>query len=123
MKNGRIKEGTDIRWYLNARLHREDGPAIERADGSKEWYLNDQLHREDGPAVETADGSKLWYLNDQLHREDGPAVERADGSKAWYLNGIEYTEQEFNQWLEKKALNEKLQTTLAPKPIIKRSKL
>ena len=30
---------------------------------TKEWYLNDQLHREDGPAVDGADGSKAWYLN------------------------------------------------------------
>ena len=59
--------------------HREDGPAIEFADGSKSWYLNNQLHREDGPAIEYADGTKFWYLNDQLHREDGPAIEYADG--------------------------------------------
>ena len=34
-----------------------------RADGTKEWYLNDKLHREDGPAREYANGSKYWYLN------------------------------------------------------------
>ena len=28
------------RWYLNGKLHREDGPAIEWSDGTKEWYLN-----------------------------------------------------------------------------------
>ena len=33
------------------------------ADGDKEWYLNDKLHREDGPAREWADGTKSWYLN------------------------------------------------------------
>jgi hypothetical protein len=27
-------------WYLNGELHREDGPAIERANGTKAWYLN-----------------------------------------------------------------------------------
>ena len=27
-------------WYLNSKLHREDGPAIERDDGYKEWVLN-----------------------------------------------------------------------------------
>ena len=51
--------------------------------GTKEWYLNGQRHREDGPAVEYANGDKYWYLNGQLHREDGPAVEKADGSKLW----------------------------------------
>ncbi len=32
----------------------------EYTSGTKEWYLNDELHREDGPAVEDADGSKEW---------------------------------------------------------------
>jgi hypothetical protein len=53
-------------WYLNGKLHREDGPAIEHADGRKCWYLNGLRHRVDGPAVESADGSKCWYLNDEM---------------------------------------------------------
>ena len=65
------------------------------ADGTKFWYLNGKLHREDGPAIEYPDGSKLWYLNGKPHREDGPAVELANGSKAWFLNDVEYTEEEF----------------------------
>jgi antitoxin component YwqK of YwqJK toxin-antitoxin module len=83
-------------WYLNGKLHREDGPASEYANGSKEWYLNGKPHREDGPAAEYADGSKSWYRNDKLHREDGPAIEWPDGSKEWYLNGKRLTEEEFN---------------------------
>ena len=35
-------------------------------NGDKYWYRNDQLHREDGPAVERADGDKEWWLNGQL---------------------------------------------------------
>ena len=31
--------------------------------GNKGWYLNGHLHREDGPAVEWADGSKRWLLH------------------------------------------------------------
>lgn len=33
--------------YRNSKgeLHREDGPAVEEADGTKKWYLNGQLHR------------------------------------------------------------------------------
>ena len=27
-------------WYLDGKFHREDGPAIEYADGYKEWWLN-----------------------------------------------------------------------------------
>ena len=81
-------------WRLNGELHREDGPAVERANGDKYWYLNGKRHREDGPAVEYADGYKAWYLNDKQHREDGPAVELADGDKYWYLNGEEVTKEE-----------------------------
>jgi len=34
-------------------------------DGTREWYLNGKLHREDGPAFERPDGSRHWYLNDK----------------------------------------------------------
>ena len=84
-------------WYLNDKLHREDGPAVEQTNGIKMWYKNGQKHRADGPAVEDADGNKLWYLNGEYHREDGPAIEYSDGNKLWFLNGEELTEQEFNK--------------------------
>ena len=81
-------------WWLNDKLHREDGPAYECSDGNKYWFLNGKRHREDGPAIEGYDGSKSWWLNDKRHREDGPAYENADGDKSWYLNGEEVTEEE-----------------------------
>jgi len=40
MKNGLHTESGSKRWYLNGKLHREDGPAIEWNDGDKRWYLN-----------------------------------------------------------------------------------
>ena len=43
-------------------------------NGDKFWWLNGKLHREDGPAYEGANGNKSWYLNGKLHREDGPAM-------------------------------------------------
>ena len=64
-------------------------------DGTKRWYLNYKLHRIDGPAVEDADGNKWWYLNGKFHRTDGPAVEYANGGKWWYVNGIHYSEEDF----------------------------
>ena len=85
-------------------MHREDGPAIEFADGYKAWFLNGELHREDGPAIEDADGNKFWYLNGEFHREGGPAIESSSGSKQWYLNGKELTEQEFNNKTKTKEL-------------------
>ena len=46
-------------------MHREDGPAIEYANGDKSWYINDQHHREAGPAIEFANGYKEYWLNDK----------------------------------------------------------
>ena len=70
-----------------------------KESGNKAYYSDREmtiLHREDGPAIEWANGYKAWYLNGELHREDGPAAEWADGSKAWYLNDKFLTEEEFN---------------------------
>jgi hypothetical protein len=85
--------------YLNEKgqYHREDGPAREFINGTKEWWINGKYHREDGPAVERSKGSKEWWLNGLCHREDGPAVVRSNGNKEWYLNGEYYTEQEHQQ--------------------------
>jgi hypothetical protein len=88
-------------WYLNGKLHREDGPATEYASGKKFWYLNGKLHREDGPAVEYANGDKFWWLNGKLHREDGPAMEWASGDKWWYLNNKRVTEEEHKRLTSK----------------------
>jgi hypothetical protein len=66
-------------------------------NGDKHWYLNDKLHREDGPAFEWADGDKCWFLNGKLHREDGPAIECSIGYKSYYLNDEQLTEEEFNK--------------------------
>ena len=32
-------------------------------NGNIIYYLNDKLHRTDGPAVEYANGEKLWFIN------------------------------------------------------------
>jgi hypothetical protein len=86
-----IDQFGDKIWYNeNDELHREEGPAVECSDGSKEWCINGKYHREDGPAIECADGSKEWWINGKLHREDGPAVEAVEGVngfKAWWYNG------------------------------------
>jgi len=92
-----------IRYYndLN-QFHREDGPAIEYANGDKYWYLNDQIHRVDGPAIEYASGEKYWYRNGLSHREDGPAVEHADGKKEYWLLDIEYSKKKYLQQIKLK---------------------
>lgn len=76
-------------YYFNedGQWHREDGPAIEFADGTRKWYVNDVIHRDNGPAIEGPDGYKAWYFNGKCHREDGPAIERLDGHMEWYWEG------------------------------------
>ena len=75
------------------------------ANGTKEWYLNGKLHREDGPAYEGTNGTKYWCLNGNRHREDGPAIEDANGSKWWFLNGKCLTEEQFNKKMKKPCEN------------------
>jgi len=83
-------------WWVNGKIHRTDGPAIEYAHGNKAWYVNGYLHRTDGPAVEYADGHKEWYVNGKIHRTDGPAIEYANGHKEWWIDDVELTEAQFN---------------------------
>ena len=46
-------------------------PVVEIDEyGTKSWYLKGKLHREDGPAIEYADGDKSWYLNDKEVTEE-----------------------------------------------------
>ena len=76
------------------------------ADGTKRWYLDNKLHRTDGPAVEYTDGDKHWYLYGKCHRTDGPAIEHADGYKRWYLDGLQIdckSQEEFERLLKLKA--------------------
>ena len=48
----------------------KDGLTIDEY-GTKHWYLNGKLHRTDGPAIEYRNGTKCWYLNGKiLSQED-----------------------------------------------------
>jgi len=60
---------------------------VEYANGDKVWYLNGKIHREDGPAVECVDGHKEWRLNGDRHHVYGPAVEWANGNKEYWIYG------------------------------------
>jgi len=93
-----VDDAGTTRWYKDAEhsiRHRENGPAVECADGTRRWYQEGVLHRTDGPAVEYTDVRKEWWQNGQLHRTDGAAIEWSDGSKVWYINDKAMTEAEF----------------------------
>ena len=87
------EDGSVMYWNDKGQAHREDGPAIEWADGTKMWCRDGKRHREGGPAIEWADGAKEWWVNGARHREDGPAYEGADGAKEYWLSGKKVTEE------------------------------
>ena len=64
------------------------------------WKLsNGKLHREDGPAVEYADGGESWYRFDVPHRTDGYAIiDVADDVKSFYILGKRYDD--VYEWAE-----------------------
>ena len=68
---------------------------IVTVENCKMWYVDGKLHREDGPAFEAGNGSKEWYIDDLRHREDGPAIEWSDGTVIWCYKNVFYT---FDEW-------------------------
>jgi hypothetical protein len=74
--------------------------------GNKSYYLNGRIHRIDGPAIEYNNGAKFWYFNGELHRLDGPAIEWENGDKEWYYHNEQIdcqSQQKFEQWLRFRA--------------------
>ena len=63
------------------------------------YYVNGKLHREDGPAEEYISGDKRWYINNKLHRLDGHAIEWSDdGDVEYWIEGKRYsTKEEFEK--------------------------
>jgi len=75
--------------------------------GTKRWLLNGKLHRENGPAIEYADGSKVWFFHNKLHRLDGPAVEHPNGRRWWWYHGElinSSSQEEFDRLIKLKVL-------------------
>ena len=94
----KVTKGGTHCYYNNAgELHRDNGPAVIWADGTKFWYQNGLRHRTDGPAIEWANGTKEWFQNGQRHCIDGVAIDYANGCKRWLIHGVEMSEAEFNQ--------------------------
>ena len=62
------------------------------------YWLNDdgEFHRENGPAIEMADGTTIWMLRNKLHREDGPAlIMPTKRISYWYVNNEQYKTETF----------------------------
>jgi len=68
--------------------------SVEQQLTEEEWYefrkwSHRTYHREDGPALEFADGSRHWYLNGKRHRLDGPAMQNPNKVSMWWIDGFE----------------------------------
>lgn len=64
------------------------------------YYFHGRLHRQDGPAVEYAYGTKMWFTNGIIHRADGPAIERSDGTNIWYVVGKEVPQEQHKLYVD-----------------------
>lgn len=100
-------EQVDRKWFVHGELHREDGPAIIKYNGTQEWWVNGITHRTDGPAIVYSNGDQEWHKEGKLHRINGPAViyarpgsdesEPLDWKKQceFYIDGEFYTPKEY----------------------------
>ena len=66
------------RYYIKGTgiYHREDGAAVEYANGDKSWYQYGKYHRLDGPAVECTNGYREFWINNK-HIENVRSIEEA----------------------------------------------
>ena len=67
-------------------------------NGNKSWWLNGKLHREDGPAYEGDDGYKQWWLNGKWMAEEEHKKLTSKAScqgKVVEIDGIKYKLEEY----------------------------
>jgi hypothetical protein len=95
MNDGCFVDNTGKWWRRDGQLHRENGPAIEYANGDTAWYQYGKLHREDGPAV---DSKFIGLTTDVPHNQH---------IQHWYWRGTYlanvHSQEEFEKWLKMKA--------------------
>lgn len=71
-------EGVMNEYWINGKLHREDGPAFETQRLGliyEEYWIDGRLHRVNGPAVRHDCVREEWWRENQRHREGGPAID------------------------------------------------
>jgi len=122
IKNGRhIDDAGSILWFKDDLLHREDGPAVEHADGDKEWFFHGKRHREDGPAFEY--GEKKLFANGLAYGRGRVIMDE------WWIDGKFVRPEDFRDRLykfhalKKEKLYKKLHANLPKKIKAKRIKI
>ena len=65
-------------YYVYGKPHRIGGPAIiwpnvhNGSTSRKEWWVDGVLHRDDGPAIIRSDGTKEWWANGKCIKKTKP---------------------------------------------------
>jgi hypothetical protein len=97
-------DGT-LKWMVNGKYHREDGPAIISPDGTAHWMINGKHHRENGPAyvgfISGRNWELKWIKNGVLNRYPEPAVVSYADTPVFYYNGKRVSNLEGLRTLEK----------------------
>lgn len=70
------------------------------------------LSREDGPAVENANGLQEWFVGGVRHRTEGPAIINANGQEEYWVDGVRRT---MSAFYTQKELEEATESFLAAK--------
>ena len=104
----RNKNNARITYYLNGKLHRENGPAVIFVDSDgrrcKEYWQHGKYHREDGPAIVYGRRYKEWLIEGKYHRENGPAIIMGEGEpdelREYWVNGEEVLDEKFQALLD-----------------------
>ena len=74
-------------YYENGMKHRHgDKPACINGDHIEYW-VNGKLDRENGPAIENS-LTKIWYVKGKRHRTDGPAYIHKHGLEQWFEDDL-----------------------------------
>lgn len=75
-----LEDGDVYYTNSNDQLHRVGAPAVEYNDGRRWWFVNGKLHRLDGPAMEDPTGmyEEYWCIN-------GKDMEDAGDKEKWML--------------------------------------
>jgi hypothetical protein len=64
-----------------------------------------RLHRKNGPAVQKENGKCIWFFKGMMHREDGPAeynkIHDFSNSEEYYLNDKNFTKEEWEKEVTK----------------------
>lgn len=74
----RYDHGFKVRkWFRNGYPHRDGGlPSEISDDGSMRYFVNGKLHRTDGPAVIKADGTELYFIEGMPQLDKNPPPKR-----------------------------------------------